>query len=247
MAELHPGSHRGYEDAIVVPEIDVEAAILRSSMGGIFLDKRLADAHASSRASPKFVTPEAKDIVRALLLDKLNIYSSSAPLRKSELSKGVTLPGRTFSFEVSLIVNPYHTSNHAIMFEVRKELKICEAKTDETSIDEPPESGVEVDRAKIDVIAKLPHPTTIKVFGERHEKIIGLLHYASKTNDMRRDCSDGVLLLQEFDFDVVDTKGAENLAADHLSRLENPHKNELDPKEINEKFPLETLSSIAVS
>ncbi|GKG19598.1 hypothetical protein Tco_0376697, partial [Tanacetum coccineum] len=25
-----------------------------------------------------------------------------------------------------------------------------------------------------------------------------------------------VLLLQEFDFDVVDTKGAENLAADHL-------------------------------
>ncbi|GJU14787.1 hypothetical protein Tco_1142753 [Tanacetum coccineum] len=60
--------------------------------------------------------------------------------------------------------------------------------------------------------------------------------------------SDGfcwVLLLQEFDFDVVDTKGAENLAAYHLSRLENPHENELDPKEINEKFPLQTLSSIA--
>nr|GEY73560.1 reverse transcriptase domain-containing protein [Tanacetum cinerariifolium] len=29
------------------------------------------------------------------------------------------------------------------------------------------------------------------------------------------------LLLQEFDFKVLDTKGAENLAADHLSRLEN--------------------------
>ncbi|GJY19600.1 hypothetical protein Tco_0391091 [Tanacetum coccineum] len=29
-----------------------------------------------------------------------------------------------------------------------------------------------------------------------------------------------VLLLQEFDFKVIDTKGAENLAADHLSRLE---------------------------
>ncbi|GJT09785.1 reverse transcriptase domain-containing protein [Tanacetum coccineum] len=56
-----------------------------------------------------------------------------------------------------------------------------------------------------------------------------------------------VLLLQEFDFDVVDTKGAENLAADHLSRLENPHENELDPKEINEKFPLETLSTIGYS
>nr|GEZ99567.1 reverse transcriptase domain-containing protein [Tanacetum cinerariifolium] len=53
-----------------------------------------------------------------------------------------------------------------------------------------------------------------------------------------------VLLLQEFDFDVVDTKGAENLAADHLSRLEKPYENVLDPKEINETFPLETLSTV---
>nr|GEY88698.1 reverse transcriptase domain-containing protein [Tanacetum cinerariifolium] len=53
-----------------------------------------------------------------------------------------------------------------------------------------------------------------------------------------------VLLLQEFDFDVIDTKGAENLAADHLSRLENPYENVLDPKEINEKFPLVTLSMV---
>nr|GEX33389.1 reverse transcriptase domain-containing protein [Tanacetum cinerariifolium] len=51
-----------------------------------------------------------------------------------------------------------------------------------------------------------------------------------------------VLLLQEFTFKVVDTKGVENLAADHLSRLENPHQNVLDPKEINESFPLETLN-----
>nr|GEV51093.1 reverse transcriptase domain-containing protein [Tanacetum cinerariifolium] len=34
-----------------------------------------------------------------------------------------------------------------------------------------------------------------------------------------------VLLLQEFDFKVLDTKGVENLAADHLSRLENPYEN----------------------
>nr|GEV69959.1 reverse transcriptase domain-containing protein [Tanacetum cinerariifolium] len=53
-----------------------------------------------------------------------------------------------------------------------------------------------------------------------------------------------VLLLQEFDFDVIDTKGAENLAADHRSRLENPYENVLDPKEINETFPLETLSMV---
>nr|GFA37961.1 retrovirus-related Pol polyprotein from transposon 297 family [Tanacetum cinerariifolium] len=34
------------------------------------------------------------------------------------------------------------------------------------------------------------------------------------------------------------------IAADHLSRLENPYENVLDPKEINEKFPLETLSMV---
>nr|GFB89158.1 reverse transcriptase domain-containing protein [Tanacetum cinerariifolium] len=53
-----------------------------------------------------------------------------------------------------------------------------------------------------------------------------------------------VLLLQDFDFKVLDTKGAENLAADHLSRLENTYENMLDPKEINETFPLETLSMV---
>nr|GEU71085.1 copia protein [Tanacetum cinerariifolium] len=58
--------------------------------------------------------------------------------------------------------------------------------------------GIEVDKAKVDVITKLPHPTIVK--------------------------------------------GAENLAADHLSRLENLHQNMLDPKEINESFPLETLN-----
>nr|GEZ71208.1 reverse transcriptase domain-containing protein [Tanacetum cinerariifolium] len=44
---------------------------------------------------------------------------------------------------------------------------------------------------------------------------------------------------------VIDTKGAENLVADHLSRLENPHQNVLDPKEINESFPLETLNLVS--
>ncbi|GJV43695.1 reverse transcriptase domain-containing protein [Tanacetum coccineum] len=236
-------------------------------------------------------------------------------------------------------------------------------------------SGIEVDRAKIDVIAKLPHPTTVKgirsflghagfyrrfiqnfskiarpmthlleketpfyfskecieafntlkrnlteapiliapnwnepfelmcdasdfalgaVLGQRHEKHFRPIHYASKTmneaesrytttekemlavvyafekfrsylvmnkctvytdhsalkylfakKDSKARLLRWVLLLQEFDFDIVDTKGAENLAADHLSRLESPHENKLDPKEINEKFPLETLSSIA--
>nr|GEV59915.1 reverse transcriptase domain-containing protein [Tanacetum cinerariifolium] len=82
--------------------------------------------------------------------------------------------------------------------------------------------GIEVDKAKVDVISKLPHLTTVK--------------------DSKAKLLQWVLLLQEFTFKVVDTKGAENLAADHLSRLENPHQNVLDPKEINESFPLETLN-----
>nr|GEZ78185.1 ribonuclease H-like domain-containing protein [Tanacetum cinerariifolium] len=37
----------------------------------------------------------------------------------------------------------------------------------------------------------------------------------------------------------ITSKGAENLAADHLSRLENPYQNVRHPKEINETFPVE--------
>nr|GEU64705.1 reverse transcriptase domain-containing protein [Tanacetum cinerariifolium] len=62
-------------------------------------------------------------------------------------------------------------------------------------------SEIEVDRAKVDVISKLLHLTSLK--------------------------------------------GAENLAADHLSRLENPQQDELEKKEITETFPLETLGMIA--
>ncbi|GJZ57192.1 reverse transcriptase domain-containing protein [Tanacetum coccineum] len=235
-------------------------------------------------------------------------------------------------------------------------------------------NGIEVDKAKVDVIAKLPHPTTEKgvrsflshagfyrrfindfskiswqmthllekntlfifsneciqpfetlnkklteapiliapdcdlpfelmcdasdfaigaVLGQRHEKHFRPIHYASKTmneaeshytttekemlavvyafekfrsylilnksivytdhsalkylfakKDSNARLLRWVLLLQGFDFNVIDTKGAENLVADHLSRLENPYENVLDPKEVNEKFPLETLHMV---
>ncbi|GJZ52511.1 reverse transcriptase domain-containing protein [Tanacetum coccineum] len=39
--------------------------------------------------------------------------------------------------------------------------------------------------------------------------------------------------------------GVKNLATDHLSRLENPHEVDLEKKEINETFPLETLGMIS--
>nr|GEZ33089.1 reverse transcriptase domain-containing protein [Tanacetum cinerariifolium] len=70
------------------------------------------------------------------------------------------------------------------------------------------------------------------------------LKYLFAKKDAKARLLRWVLLLQEFDFQVLDTKGAENLAADHLSRLENPYENMLDPKEINEKFSLETLSMV---
>nr|GEX56763.1 reverse transcriptase domain-containing protein [Tanacetum cinerariifolium] len=55
-----------------------------------------------------------------------------------------------------------------------------------------------------------------------------------------------VFLLQEFDITILDKKkGYENLAAGHLSRLENPHKDALENKDINENFPLETLRSLS--
>nr|GEY59611.1 reverse transcriptase domain-containing protein [Tanacetum cinerariifolium] len=54
-----------------------------------------------------------------------------------------------------------------------------------------------------------------------------------------------VLLLQEFDIIIRDKKGSENLAADHLSRLENPHKDVLENKDINKKIPLQTLESLS--
>ncbi|GJX57405.1 reverse transcriptase domain-containing protein [Tanacetum coccineum] len=189
---------------------------------------------------------------------------------------------------------------------------------------------IEIDKAKVDVIAKLPHPTTVKAFqtlkkkltkapiliapdwdlpfelmcnasdfaigavlGQHHEKHFRPIQYASKTmneakshytttekemlavvyafekfqsylilnksivytdhsalkylfakKDSNARLLRRVLFLQEFTFKVIDIKGAENLAADHLSRLENPYKNVLDPKEVNEKFPLKTLNMV---
>nr|GEX96109.1 reverse transcriptase domain-containing protein [Tanacetum cinerariifolium] len=164
-------------------------------------------------------------------------------------------------------------------------------------------NGIEVDKAKVNVIAKLPHPTTVKecieAFQTLKKKLTeapilvapywdlpfelmcdasefdiekellavvyafekfwlylvlskrivytdhSALKYIFNKQDAKPRLLRWVLLLQEFNFTVRDKKGAENLAADHLSRLENPHQSVLDKKEINETFPLETLNVVS--
>ncbi|GJV45738.1 reverse transcriptase domain-containing protein [Tanacetum coccineum] len=71
------------------------------------------------------------------------------------------------------------------------------------------------------------------------------LKYLLSKQDAKPRLLRWVLLLQEFDIIIRDKKGTENLAADHLSRLENPHKDVLENKDINENFPLETLGVIS--
>ncbi|GJV98591.1 reverse transcriptase domain-containing protein [Tanacetum coccineum] len=152
-------------------------------------------------------------------------------------------------------------------------------------------SGIEVDKAKVDVIAKLPHPTTVKgvrsflghagfyrrfiqdfskiarpmthllekdPIGTYHSKLCGdasdyativytdhsALKYLLAKQDVKPRLLRWILLLQEFDVIICNKKGAENLAADHLSRLENPYQSDLEKKEITEAFPLETLGMV---
>ncbi|GJS90044.1 reverse transcriptase domain-containing protein [Tanacetum coccineum] len=68
--------------------------------------------------------------------------------------------------------------------------------------------GLEVDKAKIDVISKLPPLTNIK----------------------------------EFNIEIKDRKGAKNVTADHLSRVENDETN--DDSEVDDNFPGETLMEV---
>ncbi|GKA09138.1 reverse transcriptase domain-containing protein [Tanacetum coccineum] len=77
--------------------------------------------------------------------------------------------------------------------------------------------GIDHDRAKVDVIAKLPHPTTVKALTIKYTD-----HSTIKYLFAKKDAKPG------------------------LMRLENPHQDKLENKEITKTFPLETLGSVAL-
>nr|GEU57929.1 reverse transcriptase domain-containing protein [Tanacetum cinerariifolium] len=157
---------------------------------------------------------------------------------------------------------------------------------------------IEVDKAKVDVITKLPHPTAVKGIRsflghagfyrrfikdfskisrpmtrllEKDTPFIFSKECVEAFQTLKRKLTEAPILItpdwdmpfelmcdasdfaigsvlgqcQDKNFRPIHYARAENLAADHLSRLENLHQNVLDPKEINESFPLETLNLVS--
>ncbi|GJZ59888.1 reverse transcriptase domain-containing protein [Tanacetum coccineum] len=70
------------------------------------------------------------------------------------------------------------------------------------------------------------------------------IKYMFSKQDVKPRLIRWILLLQEFDIEIKNKKGAKNVAADHLSRLEKPNLNELNDEEINDEFPDEFPMSI---
>ena len=69
------------------------------------------------------------------------------------------------------------------------------------------------------------------------------IKYLMTKNDEKLRLIRWVLLLQEFDLEIKDKKGTENLFADHFPQLEGPR----DEVQVNDDFPDEQLLVIEVT
>ncbi|XP_021996641.1 uncharacterized protein LOC110893814 [Helianthus annuus] len=70
------------------------------------------------------------------------------------------------------------------------------------------------------------------------------IRYLFKNQDAKPRLIRWILLFQEFDIEIKDKQGAENIAADHLSCLEDPALESTREELINEKFPTESLEMV---
>nr|GEU35239.1 DNA-directed DNA polymerase [Tanacetum cinerariifolium] len=106
-------------------------------------------------------------------------------------------------------------------------------------------SMFEVDKAKVDVIAELPHPTSVKetpfVFSKECIEAFNILN--------KKLTEASILVAPDWDlpfeimYDASDY-AERYLVVDHLSRLENPHQSDTKKKEITKTFPHETLGMV---
>nr|GEU35742.1 reverse transcriptase domain-containing protein [Tanacetum cinerariifolium] len=105
--------------------------------------------------------------------------------------------------------------------------------------------GIEVDKAKVDVISKLPHPTTVKCIRSFH----------GHAGFYRRKLTEAPILISpdwDMPFELIHDASDFAIGAvlgqrqeKHFRPIHLPHQNVLDPKEINESFSLETLNLVS--